>query len=95
MQLSDILSAITVIRQRMMVPGGAYDADQVQRRLLIIDAVQDYIAEDDAVGLTDYCQRKLSIDSDTMASLLDEMFIELELTFGPNVVWEFFERKFM
>ena len=93
MQIDELLSALAIMRQRMMVIGGMYDTDQVRYRMLIIDVMRDYVLQDDVKRFTEYCQQKLSNSPDTMVDLLGEMFADLGI--GEDAMWDDFEQQFL
>lgn len=94
MQVDELLSAIAVTRQRMMIIDGPYDVDQVRQRMLTLDVMRDFIRNEDTVGFTDYCQRKIAgVYGDMMCDLLDEMYEELGL--GHEGTWDQFSNTYL
>lgn len=94
MRVDDILSALAIMRQRLMCIDGAYTADQAQHRLLKISCMRDYCLEEDPVGFSSYCQRSLATDPDTTSSLLDELWEELGLG-CEAALWDDFEVQYL
>jgi len=94
MQTDQLLSAFANICHRMMIIGGAYDADQVRQRLLTLSVMRDHVRDEDAAGFTKYCQQKLAgAYGDMMVDMLDELYEELGLS--RDTGWDEFSTKFL
>lgn len=95
MQVDALLEALSTMRQRLMVVGGVFDAEQTRWRLIYISCMREDVLKGDSKSFTDYCQYMLAgVSGDTMTDILDELWTELGL--GCEVAtWDDFAQKFL
>ena len=95
MQVDALLEALSTMRQRLMVVGGVFDAEQTRWRLIYISCMRDNVLSNDSRGFADYCQHMLAgVSGDTMSDLLDELWEQLGLG-CETATWDDFAQKFL
>ena len=95
MQVDALLSALTTMRQRLMVIGGMYTASQAQTRLNIIDMLRGHTLAANPEEFTEYCQHKLAgPQGDTICDLLTELWEELGMA-SETIMWDDFAASFL
>lgn len=95
MQVDALLEALSTMRQRLMVVGGVFDAEQTHWRLIYISCMRDDVLKGNSEAFTNYCQTVLASPAgDTMSDLLDELWEELGMG-CETATWDDFAQKFL
>lgn len=94
MQSAQIVSALGLLRKRLFSPSSPFDADQIDSRLEIIQALREEARWGDRVRFSNYVRARMAgPEGDTMVDILEELWAELGI---PSTgTWEDFSEKFL